>query len=261
MKRFFYLILILITASFFSSCDYTSELKKLIIKAQENLSYRNYKKALGYYEQILEKSPSAQIQIKILFQMSEIYSIYDNNPKLAVATLKKVLKLADRPVWHVKATEKIADLYFSILKNYDKSEIWYFKLLQFYPRLKKASFYEYRYGVSSLLASNLDLAIKTFNSIISNSKHGYYHDTFYYLGMAYFWKKQWGQSIKIWKDALRYEKSSARKVVIKFMLANAYEESENFSDAYHYYYLVRNDYPISYQRLNSLFTRKIARRR
>ena len=94
------------------SCDFTSQLQREILRAQEYINTQEYKKSAEVYENLLKKSPPQKIQFKILFQLAELNAIHLGRPDKSINYLTTLLKNSDDLNWLVKAEEKRAELYF-----------------------------------------------------------------------------------------------------------------------------------------------------
>jgi tetratricopeptide (TPR) repeat protein len=261
MKVKIYLIII---SFLLTGCGFTSGLYKDILKAQDFIETREFNKATKIYENILERKPGKIINIKINYQLGEINSIYLNNYKKALIHFEKVIKLANEPLWQVKALEKIGVISYENLKDYKKSQYAYKKLMKFIPKLEKQDFYKFRYAQSLYQKELYDNAIKIFKELTQVKNSKYSVQSYYFLGLINFYKKNWEQSISYWFEYLKREKRQDRIVQVKFMIANAYESSEQLKQAYNIYYSIIGNYPnpeVIRSRLNSLYARRVARKR
>ena len=260
-NRLFYLILII----FFNvGCDFSSGLHKDILKAQDFISERNFKKAAITYEGILKRKASKNIRIKIHYQLAEIYSVYLNNYEAALSNLKNIIVESNEPLWQVKALEKIGEIYFENLKDYQSALNTYKKLSLFIPKLEKQDYYIFRYSQSLFYLGNYLESDKLMKDLSINSNGEPKVRSFYYLGLSHFYRKDWDAAISFWFEYLKREKRKDYIINVKFLIANAYESSENLKEAYNIYYSIIGEYPnpeVIKNRLNSLYQRRVARKR
>lgn len=253
----FFLLLII-------GCDFTSGLHKDILRAQNSINRREFKHAAKIYENILRRKASKSIRIKIYYQLAEIYSVYLNNYKKAIFNLDSIINESNEPLWQVKALERIGDIYFENLKEYEKSLKVYEKLSNFIPRLEKQDQYNFKYAQSLFYLGKYEESNKLFKDLSINGTENSKIRSFYYLGLSHFYNKDWDTSISYWFEYLKREKRKDYIIKTKFLIANAYESSENLKEAYNIYYSIIGEYPnpdVIKNRLNSLYERRVARKR
>ena len=261
IKNNFYLLLVLVI---FQGCGFSSGLYKDILEAQEYIKTQNFEKAIQTYEKILEKKPAKQIQLKIEYQLGDIYSIYMNEYKKALVHFKNYLSLSEDPRIQVAAIEKIALIYFENLKDYNKALDYYKKLIQFEPPLERSDFYHFKYAEAKFYLKDFKGSEKNFKELSQSGKNEYSVQSYYYLGLIHFYKENWDVAVNYWFEYLKREKRKDKIVHTKFLIANAYESSEDLKKAYNIYYSIIGEYPnpeIIKSRLKSLYERRVARKR
>jgi tetratricopeptide (TPR) repeat protein len=249
---------------FFVSCDFTSGLHRDILKAQNFINEQKFKKAIEIYKNVLNRRISKNIQVKINFQLGDIYSVYLNQYDSSIQYYKKILRISDDPLWQVKAYEKIAQIYFENLRKFTQASKIYRILKDFKPQLKRHDFYEYRYILSIFNLGSFKESSIEFSRIASEKGHQYNVRANYYLGMCYYFQKKWVKAVNSWFDYIKREKRKDYIVQSKFMIANAYESAEKLKDAYNVYYSILGEYPnpdVIKRRLESLYNRRVARKR
>jgi tetratricopeptide (TPR) repeat protein len=248
----------------FISCDFTASLYKDIIKAQELMGHGKYEEAVAKYEEILRHNPSPQIKVKIYFQLGEIYSLYLNDGVKAISYFEKVKNVTNDRTWQIKYLEKEAEITFTMLKDYKNASRIYRELYNFNPKLDQPDFYYFRLGVSLRKNNQTEESIKIFQDILKNTNHPFFVQSFYELGLCYYFDQKWEKAIAEWMEYLKYEKNKDRIIEAKFMIANSYETKESLKEAYDIYYSILPEYPnpeVIKGRLKSLFTRRQARKR
>lgn len=254
---------LIISLLILSGCGFSSGQYKDILKAQEYITEQKYQKAVNLYEQILTKKPSKTIRIKINYQLGEIRSIYLNQYSKALGNFKKIIEQSEDPLWQVKAMEQIGQINFENLKDYHSAVKSYKNLIDFKPVLQKNDFYKFRYAESMFYMENFETSSELFKQV-SASKSEYSTQSYYYLGLISFYRKKWETAVNFWFEYLKREKRKDKIVQTKFMIANAYESSEQLKDAYNIYYSILGEYPnteLIKQRLESLYKRRVARKR
>lgn len=260
MKRF----LLLLAVGTFFSCDFTPPLNKEILQAQNYISKQDYKTAVEKYKKILEKNPPHDIQVKINYQLGDLYSIYLSQNEESVKYYKEIMKISDEPLWLVKTQERLGEIYFTYLKEYGLSEGIYEKLSKFEPRLAKQDFYQFRYALSTYQNNNPIKALKHFKDIQKNRNHEYLVRAHYYEGLIYFELKEWKLAVEAWAKYLKRESRRDAIVQTKFLMANAYETMEELKLAYNLYYSILGEYPntqVIQNRLKAIYERRVARKR
>ncbi len=258
-KLFLYFFIV-----FATGCDFSSRLHKEILEAQSFISTQQYVKAAKKYQEILRLNPLGSVQVKIYYQLGELHSLHLGKNEESLKYYERIIELSENPLWLIKAEERIADIKFNFVKDYRGAIKSYNKLYRYIPTLGKQDFYHYRLGLSYLKDGQLKKAIKVFKVIAQNENHKYHVRSFFQLGLSNFYKKKWKNTIKYWTDYLRREKRKNNLVQTKFLLANAYETSEQLEKAYDAYYSILGEYPnteVIKNRLKSLYKRRIARRR
>ncbi len=265
MKNSFFIFLGLIFLSLgFLVFDFSPRIHKEILQAQGFIANQEYKKAILRYEHILERNPNKKIEVKILYQLGDLYSIYLSQNEKAIKYYQRIVNLSEDPLWLVRTEERIAEIHFSYLKNYEKALKIYDKLNRFTPKLRNQDFYQFRYSQCLLRLNYLKWAEENFKKIRKNERHEYYIRSAYFLGLINFQKKKWQKSIDYWKDYIRKETRSDNVVQVKFLMANAYETMEKLKHAYNLYYSILGEYPnteVIQNRLNSIYNRRVARKR
>lgn len=255
-----YLSLLVLTSC--GGCS--SNLYQDILKAEELLTQQKFKKAVTVYTKVLKKKPSKQIQIKINFQLGEIYSIYLNDYEISLKYFAEIIEDSNEPAWQVLALEKMSNIYFENLGEFDKAKNYYKKLLNFLPTLKNHTFYEYRYALSQLNLKEYKQSIQSFDRLIENDNSEHKIQSFYHKGLAHFYLHEWMEAIDCWYEYLKYEQRRDRITKTKFLIANAYESAEKLKEAYNIYYSILGEYPnpdVVKNRLNSLYERRVSRKR
>lgn len=249
---------------FLTSCGFSAGLYTDILEAQDHISKRDYKKAAQTYESILKKKPPKTVRVKINFQLGDVYSIYLNDYENSIRNFQTIVEDSNEPSWQIRALEKLGNIYFNDLKKYNESEKIYKRLESFYPKLENSNFYSFRKGLSKFHNRQYIDAIKVFDKITKLNDKVYSTKSFYYLGLSFFYLKEYETAIKYLDEYIGLEKREDLKVDAKFLIANAYESSENLKRAYDIYYSILGSYPnteVIKERLNSLYERRIARKR
>lgn len=249
---------------FFVACDFTPPINRKIIDAQNYITEQQYAKAAYLYEDILRSNPSPELRLKICYQLGELYSIYLGEYKKAVYYYTDVKDLTEDPLWLIKTEEKLADVNFNYLKNYKAAIKNYTLLSQFTPKLKNFDFFQLQIALSHFYLNDKEAALVQLNKIQSDPNHEYFIRSFYYVGLIYFEQKVFNKALFVWQEYLKRETKKEYIVQAKFMVANAYESTENLKMAYDIYYSIANDYPnpdVIQNRLSSLYARRVSRRR
>ena len=245
-----------------AGCDFTSGLHKDILRAQDLITNRKFSQATAVYENILKRKPTKTIQIKINYQLAEIYSIYLGNFKMALVHLNTIITSSNEPSWQVKALERIGTIQYEEFKNYRKSKKVYEKLMGFTPRLSRHEDYMFKLAQSEFHLKNYKKSQSLFKKLALNKEFG--ADSYYYLGLGHFYRGNWELAINRWFEFLKREKRKDKIVQVKFLIANAYESAEKLKEAYNIYYSIIGEYPnpsVIESRLNSLYARRVARKR
>lgn len=257
----FYKILVLII---FCSCDFSSQLHKEILLAQDSIGEQKYEQSILRYKNIIMQYPPKKVLVKIYYQLGDLYSIHMGDPSTAIVYYEKLKEVTEDLTWLVKAEEKLGDINYTYLKDYKAAIKNYEKLGNFLPVLEKHDFYEYRLGLVYLGENKVEESKKIFLKISSSPDHAYHIQSFYYLGVLYFQNKEWDQAIKYFFNYISREKRRDRIIQAKFLMANAYESKESLEEAYDIYYSILGEYPnteVIKNRLKSLYVRRIARKR
>ncbi len=249
---------------FLMSCDFTPPINRKIIDAQNYITDQKYDRSAYLYEDILKSNPSPELRLKICYQLGELYSIYLGNYKKAAYYYNEVKALTEDPLWLIKTEEKLADINFNYLKNYKDAIKNYTRLSEFTPKLKNFDFFQLQIGLAHYYLNDKNKALEQLTIIQSNPNHEHFVRSFYYVGLIYFEQKEFNKALYVWSEYLKRETKKEAIVQAKFMVANAYESTENLKLAYDIYYSIANDYPnpdVIQNRLNSLYTRRVSRRR
>ena len=253
---------LLIITPFFTACNFAPRIHKDILYAQKLVSEHKYALAIEKYKEIVEKNPPNQTQI--YYQIGDLYSSYLLQNEDAVEFYQKARDSSIDPIWMIKSEEQIAELKFSFLKDYDGAVSSYKKLTRFVPKLARHHFYEYRLAISYINSSQLTKGFEILNSIQKNSQHDFFIQSLYEMGMYYFVRKQWAQSIAFLERYIKHEKTENKITQAKFLMANAYETMDDLKKAYDVYYSLLATYPnieVIKNRLSSIYQRRAVRKR
>ena len=248
----------------FFGCGFSSGLYQDILTAQNLLEEQKFDKAAVLYEKILKRKPSKSIDIKISFQLGEIYSIYLERYDKSLYYFNKIISDSSSPLWEVKALEKVGYINFENLKNYKKSAEVYKRLINFRPILANIDTYKFKYAVSLFKKSKYDQSKIKFKEILLSNNQNLAKESIYYLALIDFYRHNWNDSIKNFKKYLVLESQKNKIVKTKFMIANAYESASKLKEAYNIYYSLIGEYPnpkVIRNRLNSLYKRRVSRKR
>lgn len=257
-------LFLLIVGVLLTSCDFTPPLNKEIIDAQKAIIQQNYDLAINKYLSILNKNPPLDIQVKINYQIGDLYSIYLSKNKKALPYYERIMKISNDPLWLVKTEDRLGEIHFTYLKNYTTSAEIYKKLSQFQPKLAKQDFYQFRYALSTLKNNDYITSMKLFKEIEGINNQSYQVRSLYFQGLIYFQQKDWKNAVDVWKTYLTKEKRRDNIVQTKFLMANAYETMEKLKAAYNIYYSILGEYPnteVIKNRLKSIYERRVARKR
>lgn len=247
-----------------TSCDFSPRIHNKILIAQTYITNSEYEKAVKQYLEILEEVPPKEIKIKIYYQLGELYAISLAQYNNGIEYYEKIKTLTNEPLWLVKTQERIGEIAFAYMKDYQKTAKVYEELMSFRPKLNNYELYEYRYATSLIELDKYDEALKVLIPIQSNSNHQYNAEAFFLNGMLYYNHKEWQKCVNYLREYIKREKRKDRIVNAKFIMANAYETMERLKQAYDMYYSIISDYPntdIIKSRLKSVYERRVARRR
>ncbi len=247
-----------------SACDFSPKIHRDIIRAQQALIQQDFQRAIAKYEDILLKSPDPEIKLKIYYQLGEIYSLNFGQYEKAIEYFKLAQSVTDEPLWHVRSEQRIAEISFNFLKNYDQSIKSYTYLASFTPRLSESDLYEYKIAQSHYLKRNYQRSLELFYEIYANPQHSHYIQSMNQIALIYFEQKEWEEAISYWNRYIRHERRQENIVQARFLMANSYERKEDLKSAYNMYYSILGEYPnidVVQNRLNSIFNRRVARKR
>ena len=245
-------------------CNFTPTRLSEIDAAQELILQHKYKEAIASYEALLDKTLSREVRVKIYYQLGDLYSIYLSKNEKAIEYYNKAKANTEDILWMLKTYERIAEIQFSFLKNYEESLLNYGQLTKFLPKLKNNDFYQYRQALSAFRLGEMDIAKEMFTSILSDKQHKYNVISMYYIGLIHFQKEEWASAVGSWQKYIKHETSNESIVQTKFLIANAYETMEELKKAYNTYRSIRGKYPnnkIVESKLRAIYDRRIARKR
>ena len=168
------------------SCDFTPPLNKEILQAQQAIIQQDYNLAITKYLEILKKNPPIEIQVKINYQIGDLYSIYLSENKRSLPFYEKIMKISEDPLWLVKTQDRMGEIHFTYLKNYPRSAKIYKKLSLFQPKLANQDFYQFRYALSTLKINDYENSLKLFQEIERIPNHKYRDRSLYFQGLIYF---------------------------------------------------------------------------
>jgi len=246
------------------SCDLTSPINNRIVKIQKYITDQNYIKATKEYEKILKKKLPTNIEIKIRYQLANIYSIYLGNYLNAKTHLLKIQSITLDPFWLVKTEEELGNINLNHLLMYNESSKNYINLVKVRPKLREYDTYQFNLALSFYKAKEYKNAITEFNKLKNMLNHSYYIDAIYYLGKINFDQQKWSKAIKFFTMYISKETNKDSIFNAKYLIANSYESMEMLNEAYKTYYSILRDHPnteVVRKRLSSIYNRKVARKR
>mgnify|MGYP001589437371 CR=1 FL=1 len=246
------------------ACNLNPRIEHELILAQELIKSQKYNDAIFLLEKILKGTVPAALKVKVYYQLGELYGLYLRDYQTSLKYYEKLSQISEDPKWQVKAEEKKAEINYLFFRNYDESIKIYTKLSSFTPRLENYSFFLLRLGQSYLYNNDFKQAEIIFKKVGADQDARIAGKSLYYLGLMSFIKKQYLVAIDFWKEYLKVETNKESIVQAKFLIANTYETMEELKKAYNLYYSLMGEYPnteVLKQRLNSIYNRRIARKR
>lgn len=245
-------------------CNFTPTRLNEIEAAQELILQHRYKEAIASYETLLNKTLPREVRVKVYYQLGDLYSIYLSKNEKAIEYYTKAKDSTGDILWTLKTYERIAEIQFSFLKNYEESLLNYSRLTAFLPKLQRNDFYQYRQALSAFRLGKMDLAGEIFRDILMDKQHKYNVISMYYIGLIHFQKEEWKSAVVAWQKYIKNEIPDESVVQTKFLIANAYETMEELKKAYNIYRTIRGKYSnndIVESKLRAIYDRRIARKR
>ncbi len=249
--------------------DFSSGVNKKILRAQEHIHLHDYQKAAELYEEILLNPLSLEKMSMVVFQLSDLYLLYLNKPFKATQAFTRFNKIKKLPLsWKVKSLEKMADIYFSFIKNFSMAAEYYSRLISIHPGIENRALYEYRLSLSYLHLKDYQKAREAFLKVMEGLEKNYRSLALFYTGISYFEEQNWPMAIKWFSQCQRDEFYSTlpsdKAMMSSFLLANSYEMNGDLKGAYASYWPLLNSYPNSdviKKRLQNVYQRRVARKR
>ncbi len=248
----------------FTSCDFTPRIHKEILEAQNMIREQKHDEAVNLYKRILKGSLTPDVKAKILFQLGGIYSLNFGDYFQAIKYYSEAKYITEDPSLLVRAEENIADIFFSFVKNYNKSVTSYLRLINIKPNLPKHEFYQFRLALAFSKLKMNKKALEILYEIKNKINHEYREKAIFQIGLVHFHNKHYKKSIDEWREYVRIEKRRDNIIQAKFLMANAYETMEDLKKAYNLYYSILGEYPntkVIKNRLDSIYHRRVARKR
>ena len=244
-------------------CHFNSISHRQIIEAQEYIESRQYQLARDVLVKSLSGSIKPKNKIKVLHQLGVLYAFYLNDTEKALNSFKKIIELNFDRESTVKATDYLADLLFSKLRDFNEAEHYYKKLIQFNPKLSKHSFYYLRY-VKSLFENFKFQECLTHLEILKSDKAMDINDLLFLEGLSYFYLNEPQKALKFLKKIDENKLTKSKAIEVRFYLGNIYETLEDLERAYQQYFSIRYAYPnpkVINTRLEKIISRKKAMKR
>ena len=72
--------------------DFGPRIHQEVLQAQNLIASQKYEEAALRYEYILKQNPNREIEVKVLYQLGDLYSIYLSQNKKSIKYYQKLLK-------------------------------------------------------------------------------------------------------------------------------------------------------------------------
>lgn len=259
MKICSFLKLLLIFSTVFSTSCTLDRTRDNLLLAEQMVKKGNYDAAIRIYQQTAEKMPFSEYGQKALFNVAVVQEIYLKQPREAEKSYRLLLKRTKNKTMKSKAYEKLANLYFSVFREYDKSIEVYKMLLKLGLNVEKAGEYSFQIGRSFYLASSFQDAIQVFEEIKKRfSESEYASKAELEIANSYASMGDCKSAESHYQVVIK-DKSKYLQNMATFGLASCYEEMDRLDDAYRLFSSIEKTYPNP--SVVSLKLRKIKRRR
>ena len=166
------------------SCYFNSVGHKEIVSAQSAIDTQDFLKAEQKLENALRSDLSIELKIKVLHQLGVVKAFHLNDLKGALKIFQQTLEISQTPISKKKSSIYLADLYFSMLRDFEKSRGLYESLYESEQDLKIKSKYFQRY-IKSLFETqkfedviikldNLAVTLKNFDLMLLKALSHYF---------------------------------------------------------------------------------------
>lgn len=246
-----------------ASCNANSPENKYLL-AERLLEDKKYDAAINEFQDIVDKSPNAQVGLEAQYKIAQIQQLYLGRTKEAVDAYTEFLKRTKDEKRKREVEKILADMQFQNLENYDEAISAYSKLVELSKNSAEAEDTMFRLGRALYLRAQFADAIKIFNLQKEKFPEG-----------KLIWKAELeiGSSISAQgkcKDAIKtFDKVIAgapkeQKTLAIFAKASCYEEQDDLDLAYELFSGIREEYPapsVVELKLQKIKRRKILRKR
>jgi len=216
-------------------------------KANMDYNLEHYREAIRGYQKIIDRfkdKPHYQETIQKAYYGLAWTHLKMGDISTAILNFKKILDQTDSDIVKVSVLTQIGDAYHDN-GNLAKALETYDQVLKQYPDSHYSDYVQYREGIALLKLEKIDAATLSLQSLQANYPGSQYlNDTRYYLGLAFFKKKNWQQSLYYFSEYLQGLPRKPEFVSeAKFLKALSYFYLEDFQAALDTLRAITTEYP------------------
>jgi TolA-binding protein len=167
-------------------------------RANINYALKNYQPAIDEYRMIIDKYGNEQgregLVEKAFYGLAWTY-LKSGQIDLSIKSFEAIMTKTDNKNVKVSALTQIGDAYQDI-EQLDKAIEIYDQILRDYPDNISNDYVQFRQAIALLKMDKIEAATLSLQSLQTNFPNSkYLKEAKYYLGVAYFKKKEWGTAI------------------------------------------------------------------
>jgi tetratricopeptide (TPR) repeat protein len=242
-----------------SSCDSGYSVNRELLKSQEEMISQNYTSVQARYVKILGMNPASSVQEKVYLQLADLNYLYLGDFNSAIKYYLKVLEISSTINWKIQAYEKIGEIYFNVLKDYQKAKEVYIILDSFVPKLQNSDFYEFQLSRCFFELQDIEKSFHFLEKISIDKNHIFNIQAQYYLGLLHFHLGAYQKAIQHWRYYLEKSPYGEKSIQTKIEMAVAFEEIKKNQESLEIYRSIVSEFSrpeIIKQRVKSLMIRK-----
>lgn len=218
---------------FLVGCYFNSVGHREIVSAQEAIDSQDFKRAEQKLVNALRSDLSTELEIKVLHQLGVVRAFHLNDLNGALEVFQRTLKISQTPISRKRSSIYLADLYFSMLRDFEKSTSLYKDLYNSEKDQKVRANYFQRYIKSLFESQRFEEVVSRLTSLKVTPES---FKLMLLKALSHYFLSNYKVSFKILKDLEKLQGLNREQISeVKFFKALILEDQEFLKLSYEEY--------------------------